>query len=283
MDSIERITQQLNQRIKTFTPLAGGDINRVYLVETESDYHVVKINSADRFPNMLAKEKKGLMLLKSAGVAIPQPLDCFSDEEMQYLLLAYIKEEPVTPKFWESLALNLVKLHQNTSHHFGLGYDNYIGSLKQDNTQTEDWTTFFITKRLNPLVKRAFEHNLLSEKELKQFDHLHKKLDHILPREVPSLLHGDLWRGNIMCGLEQTPVFIDPAIYYGHREMDLAMTQLFGGFNPLYISVYNEAYPLEVDWQRRIEINNLYPNLVHLNLFGRGYFNSIKTVLNQFT
>ena len=109
-----------------------------------------------------------------------------------------------------------------------------------------------------------------------------KKIDLIIPVEKPSLLHGDLWIGNVINSFE-VPYLIDPAIYYGHREMDLAMSKLFGGFHDDFYSTYNENYPLIAGWEDRRDIYNLYPLLVHLNLFGRSYYSKILTIVNKYT
>jgi len=141
---------------------------------------------------------------------------------------------------------------------------------------------FFVENRIKPLVKRAFDRGLLQVKHDKLFENLFFRLNEILPNEKPSLIHGDLWSGNLMNKHGQLPVFIDPAVYFGNREMDIAMTQMFGGFNEVYLHFYKEIFPMEQDWGKRIEIHNLYPSLVHLNLFGQSYLGGIERVINKF-
>ncbi len=131
-------------------------------------------------------------------------------------------------------------------------------------------------------MKQAFDKNRLDRNHLNHFENLYTRLDKVLPKENPSLVHGDLWGGNLMKGKDQIPVFIDPAVYFGHREMDIAMTQMFGGFDNLYLDHYNEIFPLENGWEKRIAIHNLYPNLVHLILFGSSYLNGIERVIRRF-
>jgi len=133
-----------------------------------------------------------------------------------------------------------------------------------------------------PMVKKAFDKQLLDKGHISGFDCLFAVFTELVPEEKPVLLHGDLWSGNLLCGDGQTPVFIDPAIYYGHREVDIAMTRMFGGFHPDYLDAYQELYPLEKGWEKRLSLHNLYPNLVHLVLFGRTYLGGIERVLKEF-
>jgi len=133
-----------------------------------------------------------------------------------------------------------------------------------------------------PLMEMAFNVHLLNKNHVKAFENFFLRIGDLFPKEKPSLIHGDLWSGNLMCGKGQIPYLIDPAIYYGNREIDIAMTQMFGGFNDEYLRFYNELFPLEKGWKERISIHNLYPNLVHLNLFGRSYLYGIERVINRF-
>jgi fructosamine-3-kinase len=132
------------------------------------------------------------------------------------------------------------------------------------------------------LVTKSYDLGLLKDAHLSNFDLLFKRIDELIPLEKPSLLHGDLWSGNIICGPQQKAYFIDPAAYFGHREVDIAMSFLFGGFDFKYLSAYQEIYPLEPDWNSRIELHNLYPRLVHLVLFGSSYLEGIEKILLKF-
>ena len=118
---------------------------------------------------------------------------------------------------------------------------------------------------------------------LADFDHFYQEYANLIPIEVPSLLHGDLWSGNILCGARQEAVFIDPAVYYGHREVDIAMTRMFGGFDPVFLDHYHSCFPLEKGWEERVLIHNLYPQLVHLVLFGNAYLRGIENVIQRYT
>jgi len=278
----EIIENELSESIIKIAPLSGGDINEVFKITTQNNTYVLKINSLSIHPKMFVKEKLGLQSISLTGANTPDLIKIFSNSQNQFLILEYIEEESTTKSFWKNFATSLVKLHKTSNKSFGLKYDNYIGSLSQNNAQKRTWEQFFIENRINPLVKQAFDKNLLNKNHLSSFESLFKKLNEILPTEPPSLVHGDLWSGNLLKGKGQTPVFIDPAIYYGNREMDIAMTQMFGGFDKDYINYYNEWFPLESGWQQRIEIHNLYPCLVHLILFGSSYLRGIEKVIKKF-
>jgi len=276
------LENKLKEKINNISSLAGGDINEVYKIETAKNSYVLKLNRENSFPEMFKKERKGLISIVEANARSPKVIDCFNDSGFQFLILEFIKEENITNVFWVNFAKSLAKLHKKQNVFYGLEYDNYIGSLNQINTPKKTWETFFIENRLEPFVKKSFDLKLLQHNHLNSFKNLYNSLSEILPKENPSLVHGDLWSGNFICGKDQTPYFIDPAIYFGNREMDIAMTQLFSGFDNFYLNYYNEIYPLEKGWKERINIHNLYPRLVHLILFGNSYLSGIENVLKKF-
>ncbi len=278
----EFIANRLSQDVLNISPLQGGDINDTFLIQTPGCQYVLKRNKKMRFPQMFEKEAKGLNKLSFNGVITPQVIDIFEHDEDQFLILAHIQSEEPKHNFWKNFGHALSNLHMNSQEYFGLTYPNYIGSLEQLNDKKNSWETFFIENRIQPLVQKAFERQLLDKKHLGWFDGFSKALPNIVPKEKPALIHGDLWSGNLMCGMRQTPVFIDPAIYYGHREMDIAMTKMFGGFDRTFLDYYNEIFPMEIGWEKRMSIHNLYPNLVHLILFGKSYLRGIEGVIKVF-
>ena len=275
------IEQRLSITILSSSKLSGGDINEVYFLKTSKGNFVVKLNEKDAFQEMLSKEAKGLELLRKGNVITPAVIDVFEQDDLQLIILEHIESETPTKEFWSRFAEDLAKLHRRHNANFGLDHNNFIGSLHQDNKMLPTWESFFVEKRLMPLIKMAFDKGLMNKGHLGKFKDLFKALRDMIPTEKPSLLHGDLWSGNLLCGRGQLPVFIDPAVYYGHREVDIAMTKMFGGFDPLFLSHYHELFPLEKGWEERIEIHNLYPNLVHLNLFGKSYLGGIERVLKK--
>jgi len=281
---VKRILEErLSTDIESIAPLSGGDINEVYKISCTLGNYVVKYNSRLRFPTMFYKEANGLDILRKGGLRTPNVIDHFEHMDDQFLILEYIAEEKAENKFWIHFAISLSELHQKSSTSFGLDLDNYIGSLGQYNGQMPTWEEFFISKRLKPLIKIAFNKGLLTRKHLTDFDHFFTVFSELLPVEIPSLLHGDLWSGNLLCGSGQQAVFIDPAVYYGHREVDIAMTKMFGGFDPVYLDYYQDCFPLEKGWEERVPIHNLYPRLVHLVLFGHSYLSGIENVIQRYT
>ena len=280
---VKRILEErLSTNIESIRPLAGGDINEVYKINCTLGNYVVKYNSRIRFPTMFNKEATGLNILRKVGLRTPNVIDHFEHMDDQFLILEYVTQEKAENKFWIHFANSLSELHHQSNASFGLDQDNYIGSLGQHNSQMPTWEEFFISKRLKPLIKMAFDKGLLTRKHLTDFDHFFTVFSELLPVEIPSLLHGDLWSGNLLCGSGQQAVFIDPAVYYGHREVDIAMTKMFGGFDSIYLDHYQDRFPLEKGWEERVPIHNLYPRLVHLVLFGRSYLSGIENVIQRY-
>ena len=232
---------------------------------------------------MFKSEAQGLILLRgSNALVVPEVIHAGTAGSHQFLLLEYLEGGRRQTNFWVDFGSGLAKLHRMSADAFGLDHDNYIGSLPQSNSPSLSWVEFFIGQRLRIQLQIAVEHNRIGEEFVKKFDTLFDKLPSILPEEPPSLLHGDLWGGNLMISKAGRPGIIDPAVYYGHREVDLAMTKLFGGFDASYIDSYDEAYPLMPGYQERMTIYNLYPLLVHLNLFGGAYKAQVVEVVRRF-
>lgn len=281
-EEIGRITGE-NVSILSCQELTGGDINRVYSIETNQGAKCIKLNSAIDFPGMFEAEMKGLLeLSRKNTIDVAIPLACGSIEETSFLFLEYIHSGQQQSTFWIDFGRKLAKMHRATAPFFGLEHNNYIGSLQQSNEHQSSWADFFITCRLEPQIKLANAQGLLDRKDLDYFNRFYKKIPELFPKENPSLLHGDLWQGNFMVGPNGQPVLIDPAVYYGHREMDVSMTLLFGGFPGSFYESYNEQWPLEAGWRDRVDYCNLYPLLVHLNLFGNSYLPAIRRIIKKF-
>jgi len=232
---------------------------------------------------MFLAEAEGLKLLGQAGaVRVPSVIAHGAAGMEQFLLLEWI-DRGQTDTFTQGLlGRQLAGLHGHSHKSFGLEYDNYIGSLPQKNTFCSFWTDFYVSQRLQPQLQSAVDKGLVSSVLKNEFENLFKRLDKLYPPEKPALIHGDLWSGNYVVSLSGEPVLIDPAVSYGHREADIAMTTLFGGFTKEFYQSYNESFPLEAQWEERLDLWNLYPLLVHVNLFGSGYLGSLQQALRKY-
>lgn len=288
MDSLpDAIRNKCQKLFGTFIlsskPISGGDINHAQLLETNKGNFFLKFNSKPGSLEMFEKEAKGLSLLDEPAIfRIPKVLHISQTAETAFLILEYIKSGVKKRDFWEIFGRRLAQLHQTTQEHFGLDHANYIGSLVQQNHPHPSWSAFFIKERLLPQIKLARNQNRLKATDLSSFEKLFKKIPNICPNEPSALIHGDLWSGNFLIDSNGQPVLIDPAVSFAHREMDLAMTKLFGGFDSAFYSSYKAAYPLTSGFSQRMEVYQLYYLLVHVNLFGGGYVNSVRSILKKF-
>lgn len=264
--------------------LGGGSINEACMVEIGGRNYFVKWNNKNLYPGMFAAEAHGLQLLASTQtLRVPGLIAEDNSGSWSYLLLEYIQTGFPDAAAWEQFGAKLAALHRNTSPFFGLDRDNYIGSLPQTNAPSyASWPEFFVECRLRPQLQLAVRKGLLNSALQKQFETLFAKMEKLFPLESPSLLHGDLWSGNYLFSARGEAFLIDPAVYYGHREMDLAMSLLFGGFDRRFYQAYHEAWPLEPGWRERVDLCNLYPLMVHVNLFGSGYINQVRSILEHF-
>lgn len=269
--------------VSSVISVGGGSINDAYKISTNEGDFFVKKNSASRYPQMFEKEALGLKILKDAGeIDIPEVIGLGSSSNDAFLILKFIISASKTDSFWNDFGRQLAGLHKHSNKHFGLNHDNYIGSLHQCNNKHDNWSDFFREERLQKQVILARNSGAIDKGAVMAFDRFYSRLENIFPPEPPALLHGDLWGGNFMVSEKGNTVIIDPAVYYGHREMDLGMSQLFGGFDRQFYNSYNTHYPLENGWEERLDYCNLYPLLVHVNLFGGGYLQSVKTTLRKF-
>lgn len=277
---LQQIALNNSLELKDIKALQGGDINQVFLLEGKTQSIVVKLNDAKRYPTMFQSEAKGLQLLQeSESFIVPDIIQEGTIDSFSYLLLNYIKEEQATKNSWTFFSEQLAKLHQNTSVNFGLDHSNYIGSLVQYNHTESIASVFYINQRLIPQFKLAQENGF----RFSTLNSLYKNIEHSIPAEKPSLIHGDLWNGNCFFSEKNEAVLIDPAVAFAPREMDLAMMHLFGGFPKEVYTTYHEIYPLENNWKDRLPIWQLYYLLVHLNLFGKGYLQQVSSIINKYS
>lgn len=283
--SLQSRLQEAGIIILSSQPISGGDINQAALLHCVDQRQLfIKYNTAAVAAEMLSTEAKSLQVLQAAqAIRIPQIIaQGQTPDGIAFLLLEYIQPGSRHPAFWQQFGTSLAALHRNTAPQFGLDHANFIGSLPQSNQWRDTWPIFYAEERLLPQMRMARVGKLLDEQDEKRLQTLCQKLNSICPKEPPALIHGDLWSGNFLCDESGKPVLIDPAVAYAHREMDLAMSRLFGGFDAAFYQAYHEAWPLESGFLERIEIYQLYYLLVHVNLFGRSYVPAVRGILQQF-
>lgn len=274
--------------------VAGGDINEAYRISLSTgDKVFVKANAAANFKFFVA-EANGLRALKAMGkVGVPDLFGIGIDEKRRraFLLLEYIESAPPIKEDWETFGRQLAELHRaecvqwigdaQGRARYGFSEDNFIGANHQKNTPKEGWIPFYRECRLLPQIKMAEPYLDLAMR--KKCAYLLDHLDAYLREpEFPSLVHGDLWSGNVLCGTDGTAWILDPAAYVGDFETDLAMTQLFGGFPAAFYGAYNEINPIDKGYADRRDLYHLYHLLNHLNLFGRAYFEGVADILNRY-
>lgn len=265
--------------IKGQQALNGGDINDAYLLSSEDDQLVLKVNQVKNFPDLFQKEANGLHMLRSTEtIDVPKVYGYGNFDNFTYLLIEYKKPGKVRPQFWEDFGQQLAALHQQTNATFGFSEDNYVGSLQQYNGSAEKASEFYIEQRLKPQFEIATKNGFTFE----NLESFYQKVEHLVPDEPPALIHGDLWSGNYVVNSEHQPCLIDPAVAYAPREMDLAMMKLFGGFDDKIFETYHEHFPLEKDWEQRLGLWQLYYILVHLNIFGGHYYSRAKELMSQY-
>ena len=263
-------------------PLGGGCINKAFVLTGQGQRFFVKLNRAGQMP-MFEAEAAGLEELRGAGaLRVPGPICWGTHTDSAYLVLEYLQMGRDNPGSGERLGRGLALLHGIGQSEFGWRMDNTIGSTPQPNKPMGDWVEFFRRQRLlfqlELAARNGFARDLRAQGELLA-DRLDAFFSDYRPR--PSLLHGDLWSGNWAADENGGPVIFDPAVYYGDRETDLAMTELFGGFPARFYAAYREAWPLDEGYSTRKTLYNLYHILNHLNLFGQGYLGQARRMLDR--
>ena len=199
------------------------------------------------------------------------------------MLMDYIESKPASSDNYKALGTQLAHLHLNTQNTFGFASNNFIGSLLQSNNSHAEWAEFYWCERIAPQLRLAEQKNLLRATEIPSVQIAISVFKDLLGNDIkPSLLHGDLWSGNYLIALDGTPYLIDPAIYYGHSMVDIAMSKLFGGFGDEFNSSYHEVIQKTNNYDAQIDLYQLYFLLVHLNIFGSSYYVSVSSILNNY-
>lgn len=267
-------------RILKTTPVGGGSINSAYHLETDQGAFFVK-TTQQAPPAFYQMEARGLSLLGQAKAQVPRVV-AVSDS---LLIMEWIPRGSWTAERMRDLGRQLAQVHQFKGKVYGLEEDNFIGILPQSNRPSTDWVSFYRDQRLGAQFELALQRKRIAptSPRAKGLYRLLERLERWLPADPPpSLLHGDLWSGNVLPSSGGGHYLIDPAVYYGHREVDIAFSQYFGGFGEAFYEGYKEAYPLEPDYEERKPLYQLYYILVHLNLFGEAYGSDVDLILRRY-
>lgn len=278
------LRQHLNADLEKASPLSGGDINEAFRLDLSDGRRVFLKTNRHAAVDMFPAEARGLAWLAEPGaIRTPEVLAVApaTPSTPGFLVLELLEPGPPQPGFDERLGRELAQLHRFGSTAFGLDHDNFIGRLPQPNAALSTWPDFYRERRLRAQLEQA-PTRLVGSALRRRFDALFSRLDTMLPDEPPARLHGDLWGGNLHRAPDGAPVLIDPAAYAGSREVDLAMMRLFGGFAQRVFDAYDEVFPLADGAAERVPLYQLYPLLVHVNLFGGGYVGSVERALSRY-
>ena len=278
----EEIEAALGVRVVDRHAVSGGDIGRSERVgladgrEVFSKSYAVE-DAAARAPGEC--ERAGLEWLSEAGaIRVARPLAAGRD----WIVLEWIESAPRADDYEEALGTGLARLHAFGADGFGLDADNVLATLPQSNRAHGSWARFYAEERVGALATRAAAAGLLPAGLRDRLARLCDEMERFVgPPEQPARLHGDLWSGNVMTDERGAPCLIDPAVYAGHREMDLAMMRLFGGFGARVFEAYEGVSPLAPGWAARVPLYQIWPLLAHLCLFGRGWLGQLDEAVAQ--
>ncbi len=264
--------------------VGGGCISATSVISLSDGRRLfIKRDPSSRGASTFREEAEGLRALKSIpGPRVPRVYGFWDGSFGRYLLMEYIEHGSGGSDAQRRLGRELAAMHGHDAGHgrFGFHHDNFIGATEQPNPWCDSWLEFFANHRIRFQVELARRRGLLDAQAERDAERVVGRLQDLIPEpDHPSLLHGDLWGGNYLTTPDGEPVLIDPAVYYGNREADIAMTELFGGFGRAFYDAYNQEYPLAPGYRDRSDLYNLYHLLNHLNIFGSGYLGGVKSTL----
>ncbi|GLR16895.1 fructosamine kinase family protein [Portibacter lacus] len=281
---IEYLSKEIGETVMEVSTVSGGDISEAYLLKSTHGSYFCKVNAEALGLDLFKCEQEGLDAISElACLKTPSVISSGKYESSAFLLMEYIEEGEKSTSSMAKLGRSLAEMHmKNAEPKFGWKRDNYIGSLVQKNSWKEDWISFFVEERLEVQLRLAIDNQYLERKVLPSITQLKAFCNDHFPTVKPGLLHGDLWSGNYLISRNGDPYLIDPAVYYGHFEVDLAMTELFGGFDGQFYSAYYEHNPRIPEYVVRRDLYQLYYYLVHLNIFGRSYFTPVMKTIRKY-
>jgi fructosamine-3-kinase len=281
----DALEQRLDISILKSQGLRGGEINDSYRIDLADGTRLFVKTHPQAPEGMYRDEAQGLQWLAQTKSLTTPAIIAFTDTQdtaHQFLVLEYLKSSSRQKSFDEDLGRGLAHMHRFGASCFGLDTPNYLATLVQNNSPCDTWAQFYAQRRLDAQLKIAMRKGApLAWAAM--FEKLYTRLDELVgDPEAPARLHGDLWGGNLHVGAQGEPCLIDPAVYGGHREIDLAMMRLFGGFSDKVFHSYHEAYPLQAEHHDRVGLYQLYPLMVHFNLFGGHYADSVTRSLRAY-
>ncbi|MGI6574215.1 MAG: fructosamine kinase family protein [Fermentimonas sp.] len=280
---VSYISECIDEPVVTFKPISGGSISSAYRLETRAKAYFLKVNRKPTALTMFQAEKEGLRAIEESNtIAVPHVHLVGSLGNQAFLLMDHVESKRPDGSDYRRLGAQLARLHQIAGERFGFTSDNFIGSLPQSNRNHADWPEFYWQERILPQLEMARRNELLPEKALPTEAKAISLFSRIFGEVKPVLLHGDLWGGNYLIASNGTPYLIDPATYYGHSMVDIAMSYLFGGFGTPFYEAYHEQIPRSDNHDAQIDLYQLYFLLVHLNLFGSGYYASVSSILKRY-
>lgn len=262
--------------------IGGGDINRAYLLQGEQQAYFVKLNQP-QLEDMFLAEQQGLEAMAAThSIRVPKTVAAGVDYLHAYIVMEYIELKSLRGSAEALLGEQLAQMHAQRQAYFGWHRDNTIGLTPQSNALDDSWVSFWQQQRLGAQLQMAAENGYggpLQSKGEKLCERVGDFFSSYQPQA--SLLHGDLWGGNAAADAQGQPVIYDPACYFGDREADIAMTELFGGYGAGFYVAYNEVMALDAGYSTRKTLYNLYHILNHLNLFGSGYLGRAQGMIEQ--
>ncbi|TXK73909.1 fructosamine kinase family protein [Mesonia sp. HuA40] len=273
------IKEQIN--LKKHCCISQNDKAEIYLItDTNQANFVLKVFTGENAQHQCQLETDSLHFFeREAALSTPQVTQINKLAQTHYFLMEYMPNKIKSSDYWEIFGRQLALTHLTTNNFFGLHFDNYIGQLKQSNAPKKQKAfDFFIYNRLEPQFelarKKGFHFNAL--------DSFYKNLENLISDEKPALIHGDLWHGNLLSDEKGRPSVIDTACCFAPRPMDWAMMELFGGFDSSWVDSYHEVYSMPTNWKKDLAIWQLYFLLVHLNSFGKSYYNPCQEIITKY-
>jgi len=297
--SVEAIAEALGVAVRSTRPIGGGDTSDAWRVELDDDTVVFAKTDPDSIVGLFGSEADGLRRLAATGavhvpsvLAVAEGSDRTADHEAtsdgpasRFIVLGWIEPGRPDADHDDELGRSLATLHRTTAARFGLDRDNLLGRRPQRNTWCDTWAELYGHHRLAPITRLAADAGVLSDATVERVQRVIGRLPELLgPPEPPALVHGDLWAGNALVDSDGRPWLIDPAVSYSHRELDLAMMRLFGGFGTGVFAAYDETFPLSEGWADRVELLQLYYLLLHtLHPSPAGYLGAVDRILRRYT